>query len=201
MNKKNIQIKTNLVPLQGLGVNSPSGVRGSFFGLFFLFLSLSVFAQSSLYTQFKTPPAEAKPWTFWYWMHGAVSKEGIKADLKAMHEIGLGGAYLMPIRGVEGSTYPKSVSQLTPAWWEMVRYSFQVADSLGLKMGLHISDGFALGGGPWIKPAESMQKVVFSDTLVGGGAIKNLQLHENGKLLSIPTSVEGLDKSLRPLIP
>ena len=178
MNKKNIQIKTNLVSLQGLGVNSPLGVRGSFFGLFFLFLSLSVFAQSSLYTQFKTPPVEAKPWTFWYWMHGAVSKEGIKADLKAMQEIGLGGAYLMPIRGVEGSTYPKSVSQLTPEWWEMVRYSFQVADSLGLKMGLHISDGFALGGGPWIKPAESMQKVVFSDTLVGGGAIKNLQLRQ-----------------------
>ena len=110
MNKKNIQIKTNLVPLQGLGVNSPLGVRGSFLGLFFLFLSLSVFAQSSLYTQFKTPPAEAKPWTFWYWMHGAVSKEGIKADLEAMHEIGLGGAYLMTIRGVEGSTYPKSVA-------------------------------------------------------------------------------------------
>jgi len=178
MNKKNIQIKTNLVPLQGLGVNSPLGVRGSFLGLFFLFLSLSVFAQSSLYTQFKTPPAEAKPWTFWYWMHGAVSKEGIKADLEAMHEIGLGGAYLMTIRGVEGSTYPKSVAQLTPAWWEMVRYSFQVADSLGLKMGLHISDGFALGGGPWIKPAESMQKVVFSDTVVRGGAIKNLQLRQ-----------------------
>jgi hypothetical protein len=157
---------------------SPLGVRGSFLGLFFLFLSLSVFAQSTLYNQFTNPPAEAKPWTFWYWMHGAVSKEGIKADLKAMHEIGLGGTYLMPIRGVEGSTYPKSVSQLTPEWWEMVRYSFQVADSLGLKMGMHISDGFALAGGPWIKPAESMQKVVFSDTVVWGGTIKNLQLRQ-----------------------
>ena len=157
---------------------SPLGVRGSFLGLFFLFLSLSVFAQSTLYNQFVNPPAEAKPWTFWYWMHGAVSKEGIKADLKAMHEIGLGGTYLMPIRGVEGSTYPKSVSQLTPEWWEMVRYSFQVADSLGLKMGMHISDGFALAGGPWIKPAESMQKVVFSDTIVRGGTIKNLLLHQ-----------------------
>jgi len=157
---------------------SPLGVRGSFLGLFFLFLSLSVFAQSPLYNQFVNSPAEAKPWTFWYWMHGAVSKEGIKADLKAMHEIGLGGTYLMPIRGVEGSTYPKSVSQLTPEWWELVRYSFQVADSLGLKMGMHISDGFALAGGPWIKPAESMQKVVFSDTIVRRGTIKNLQLRQ-----------------------
>ena len=143
-----------------------------------LFLSLFTFAQSSLYTQFKTPPAEAKPWTFWYWMHGAVSKEGIRADLKAMQEIGLGGAYLMPIRGVEGTEYPHPVSQLTPQWWEMVRYSFQIADSLGLKMGMHISDGFALAGGPWIKPAESMQKVVFTDTIVKGGSIKNFSLRQ-----------------------
>jgi hypothetical protein len=178
MNKRNIQDNTNLVPLQGLGVNSPLGVRGSFVVLLLLVFSCSVFSQSSLYTQFKTPPAEAKPWTFWYWMHGAVSKEGIRADLKAMQEIGLGGAYLMPIRGVEGSTYPKSVSQLTPAWWEMVRYSFQVADSLGLKMGMHISDGFALAGGPWIKPAESMQKVVFTDTIVKGGSVKNFSLRQ-----------------------
>jgi hypothetical protein len=154
------------------------GVRGSFLGLFFLFFSLSIFAQSTLYNQFANPPAEAKPWTFWYWMRGAVSKEGIRADLKAMQEIGLGGAYLMPIRGVEATDYPHPVSQLTPEWWEMVRYSFQIADSLGLKMGMHISDGFALAGGPWIKPAESMQKVVFTDTIVKGGTIKNVALRQ-----------------------
>ena len=167
---RNIPDKSNLC--------SPLGARGSFFGLFFLFLSISVFSQTSLYENFKNPPAEAKPWTFWYWMHGAVSKDGIRADLKAMHEIGLGGAYLMPIRGVEGSTYPHPVNQLTPEWWEMVRYSFQIADSLNLKMGMHISDGFALAGGSWIKPAESMQKVVFTDTIIKGGKIVNLQLRQ-----------------------
>ena len=40
-----------------------------------------------------------KPWTFWYWMYGAVSEAGIKADLQAMKDVGLGGCYLMPIRG------------------------------------------------------------------------------------------------------
>ncbi len=147
--------------------------------LIFLFCLLnSTEAQTSLYENFKTPPTEAKPWTFWCWMHGAVSKEGIRADLKAMQEIGLGGAYLMHIKGVEGSTYPKPVSQLTPEWWEMVRYSFQVADSLGLQMGMHISDGFALAGGPWIKPSESMQKVVFTDTIIKGGKITDLPLRQ-----------------------
>ena len=42
---------------------------------------------------------------------------------------------------------------------------------LGLEMGIHYSDGFALGGGPWIKPEESMQRVVWSDTIVDGGKV------------------------------
>lgn len=166
-------------------------------------------AQTTLLESFNNPPAEAKPWTFWYWMHGAVSRDGIRADLKAMHEIGLGGAYLMPIRGIEGSKYPTPVNQLTPEWWEMVRYSFQIADSLGLKMGMHISDGFALAGGPWITPAESMQKVVFTDTIVKGAKIKNLKLrqpetiqnyYEDIAIYALPLSeitVRGLKVSIK----
>ena len=46
-------------------------------------------AQTTLYDTFKNPPSEAKPRTFWHWVHGAVSKEGVKADLIAMKEIGL----------------------------------------------------------------------------------------------------------------
>ena len=147
-------------------------------GFLLLFLSTFSFSQSSLFENFKNPPAEAKPWTFWYWMYGAVSKKGIKADLEAMKEIGLGGAYLMPIKGTDGYNYPNPASQLSPRWWEMVRYSFHIADSLDLKMGMHISDGFALAGGPWIKPSESMQKVVFTDTIIKGGKIVNLQLRQ-----------------------
>ena len=108
-----------------------------------------------------------RPWTFWYWMYGAVSKPGIKADLQAMKDVGLGGCYLMPIRGVqEKPEYQGEAQQLTPQFWEMIDYAFQQADSLGLQMGIHVCDGFALAGGPWITPEESMQKVVWSDTVV-----------------------------------
>jgi hypothetical protein len=58
----------------------------------------------------------------------------------------------------------------------MVEFSMQEADRLGLKMGMHICDGFALAGGPWIKPEQSMQKVVYSMTQVQGGVLNNLQL-------------------------
>ena len=97
--------------------------------------------------------SDAKPWTFWYWMYGAVSKDGIKADLQAMHDVGLGGCYLMPIRGTsERPEYGGDAQQLTPRFWEMIDYALAQADSLGLKLGIHICDGFALAGGPWITP-------------------------------------------------
>lgn len=131
----------------------------------------------SLREQFQNPSDEAKPWTFWYWMYGAVSKEGITADLEAMKHAGLGGTYLMPIKGIhEGAQYDGKAQQLTPEWWEMVRFSMEEADRLGLKLGMHICDGFALAGGPWITPKESMQKVVWSDTIVDGGKLNALRL-------------------------
>lgn len=131
-----------------------------------------VAAQSSLEKAFLNIPEEAKPWTFWYWMYGTVSKDGITNDLEAMKEIGLGGAYLMPIKSSSNKPeYKGNADQLTENWWNMVRFSVAESDRLGLKLGLHICDGFALAGGPWIKPEESMQKVVWSDTIVNGGNI------------------------------
>ena len=160
----------------------------------------------SLRDQFQHPSDEAKPWTFWYWMFGAVSKEGITADLEAMKHAGLGGTYLMPIKGVmEGPQYNGKAQQLTPEWWEMVRFSMEEADRLGLKLGMHICDGFALAGGPWITPEESMQKVVWSDTIVDGGKLKAIHLprpeayegfYEDISLFALPAKEEVADEIL-----
>lgn len=122
-----------------------------------------------------------KPWTFWYWMYGSVSEAGIKADLKAMKDVGLGGCYLMPIRGVdEKPEYEGRAQQLTPQFWEMVDYAMQQSDSLGLEMGIHVCDGFALAGGPWITPKESMQKIVSMQTTITGGTGKDYILMQPG---------------------
>lgn len=164
--------------------------------LLFLGALHPVGAQQTLRDQFLNPSDEAKPWTFWYWMFGAVSKEGITADLEAMKHAGLGGTYLMPIKSVsQGAAYGGKAEQLSPEWWEMVRFSMEEADRLGLKLGMHICDGFALAGGPWITPRESMQKVVWTDTIVRGGKIRGLKLgqpeayegyYEDIALLALP---------------
>ncbi|MFC0877315.1 glycosyl hydrolase [Saccharicrinis sp. FJH2] len=114
--------------------------------------------------------ANAKPWIFWYWMHGAVSREAITADLEAMHEVGIGGAMLMPIKEVlDSSFYYPSYGTMTPEWWDLVQYAMEEAKRLGLQIGMNACDGFTCAGGPWITPEMSMQKVVWADTLVTGG--------------------------------
>ena len=153
------------------------GIRSKIF-ILAASLSLSMSALPTLEKEFADPSSfESRPWSFWYWMFGAVNEEALKADLQAMKDVGLGGTYLMPIKTVEmAPEYNGKAPQLSPEWWRLVGRSMEIADSLGLKLGMHICDGFALAGGPWITPEESMQKVVIADTCISGGEIRDLLL-------------------------
>jgi len=140
-------------------------------------INIAVLQAQSLERLWTEPSDDARPWTFWYWMQGAVSKEGITADLEAMKNAGLAGAYLMPIKGVPEKPFvTPSVEQLSPLWWEMLRYTFGEADRLNMKLGFHVCDGFALAGGPWITPELSMQRVVWNKARVKGGGAVTMQL-------------------------
>ena len=129
---------------------------------------------------------EAKPWTFWNWKYGSVSRPGIHADLTGMKNVGMGGIWLMPVREAgEHLEFQDGVAQLSPEFWKMMDYSFQLADSLDFDMGIHV-----LPGNPFVLPAESMQKVVWTDTIVKGGKkIEGLQMwqpesYKDGKMQS-----------------
>lgn len=129
---------------------------------------------------------EAKPWTFWNWKYGSVSKPGIHADLTGMKNVGMGGIWLMPVREAgEHLEFQDGVAQLSPEFWKMMDYSFQLADSLDFDMGIHV-----LPGNPLVLPAESMQKVVWTDTIMKGGKkIEGLQMwqpesYKDGKMQS-----------------
>ncbi|HEX5652940.1 MAG TPA: glycosyl hydrolase [Chitinophagaceae bacterium] len=125
---------------------------------------------NTIIRSFFNPPASAKPWVFWYWMHAAISREGISADLEAMKEAGIGGAYLMPIKDSSATIpFQPIARQLTPEWWSLVAFAMQEARRLDLKLAMHVSDGFALAGGPWISPELSMQKLVWNKTYIKGG--------------------------------
>jgi hypothetical protein len=48
---------------------------------------------NSLAERYEQPPESAKPWVYWFWMNGNISKEGITADLEALAENGFGGVF------------------------------------------------------------------------------------------------------------
>ena len=143
-----------------------------------------------LLQSFASPPESARPWTFWYWLQGSVSKEGITADLEAMKRIGLAGAYLVPIKDVANPPlFQPPIRTLTPEWWAMLRHTFAEADRLGLKLGMHASDGFATAGGPWITPELAMQKVVWTEQQIEGG-------REFDEKLAQPSAFEGFYRDI-----
>ncbi|WP_316810033.1 glycosyl hydrolase [Pedobacter heparinus] len=127
----------------------------------------------------------AKPWVLWHWIKGGVSKPGITADLEAMKSAGIGGAYLLSIKDVPNPPlFNPSVRQLTPEWWGMVTFAMQEARRLNLKLGMHVSDGFALAGGPWITPELSMQKVVSTQLNIKDKTNEKIKLQQ-------PETLEG----------
>jgi len=124
-------------------------------------------ASASLSENFRNPPAEARPLTWWHWLNGNVTKDGITADLKAIQRIGLGGAYLFNC----GVGMPEGAARfMQPGWLAMMDHTIKEAQRLGLKFGVHNCDGFSQSGGPWITPERSMKEWTWTATDLQGPA-------------------------------
>jgi hypothetical protein len=116
---------------------------------------------------FLSPPASARPHTWWHWMNGNVTKEGITADLESMQRVGIGGFQVFnPLEGIPDGPVP----YMSPQWLDMMQFAASEADRLGLEMCFHNCAGWSSSGGPWIKPAQAMQTVVSSETQATGPA-------------------------------
>jgi hypothetical protein len=177
---KKISYRNRVLPQLG---ELEGAFRGGLF-LLLLFLTFSCQQKQLTYQNETISPEEsAKPWVFWYWMHGAVTREAITADLESMKEVGLGGAYIFAIKDVtDPPMFEPSFRTMTPEWWGMVKHAMSEADRLGLKLGMNSCDGFTVAGGPWITPEMSMQKVVWADTIISGGQTFNAKLPQPEKV-------------------
>ena len=157
--------------------------------VFFVLLSIPAAAQTlsksadNLESRFLNPPTSVKPYVWWHWMGSNFSKEGITKDLEAMKAEGIGGATIFNLSSaVQESHYPTlnnpwpEQTYRSPAYWEAMKHAASEADRLGLEIGLHNTVGYSTTGGPWIDEEQSMQRLVWSDTLVSGGAELILKL-------------------------
>ncbi len=163
-------------------------MRLTFYILFFWMLTACQ-NTDKLEQNFATPPESARPFTWWDWLDGNVTREGITADLEAMKRVGLGGAYLfnagmqMPLGGAymfnAGMQMPQgNVRFMQPEWLDLIDHTLNETKRLGLQFGIHNCDGFSTAGGPWITPETSMKQLTWSVTEAEGPAEIDLPLEQ-----------------------
>ena len=161
-------------------------------------------ADPDLAKAFLSPDKLAKPWVYWYWMNGNVTREGITADIEAMSNLGIGGAFLMCIGGpVERPGLDTAYNQLTPEWWRLVEHAFKEAERTGIQLGMSACDSWATAGGPVIRPKDAMKKVVWSLSNLEGGKTVNARIPQpplnNGVYQEFGSELNGDHKFYRDI--
>ncbi len=122
-------------------------------------------AADSLQQRFTAPPAAARPWVYWFWSNGNITRQGITADLEAMKRVGIGGVLIME---VDQGTPAGPVAFGGPQWRTLFQFVCAEAHRLGLEVNMNNDAGWCGSAGPWITPELSMQKLVWTETTVQG---------------------------------
>ena len=120
----------------------------------------------SLEEIFRHPPAEAGAKTWWHWMNGNITRDGITRDVEAMKAAGVSGFQIFQA----GTGIVKGpVNYGSPEHVALLKHAAAEADRLGLEFAMANCPGWSSSGGPWITPEMSMQQLVWSEAYVGGG--------------------------------
>ena len=144
------------------------------FLLFALFSSVlfcgktGAFAAENLDQGFTTPPDDAKPRVYWFWIYNRVDKAGITRDLEQFKAKGISGVNLICNGGYAGTAPLFGVDYQSPEWWDLFRYTVKEAKRLNIELGFNFSASCWVMCGPWVTPDNAMKKVVQADLNVEG---------------------------------
>ena len=122
-----------------------------------LLIGSIAFAQSS-FSGLPEMSNTQKPWTRWWWMGNAVDKENLRDNLIQLSEAGIGGVEITPIYGVKGEE-ENFIDYLSPKWMEMLDYTLQTADSLGMQVDMVLGTGWPYGG-PQVSQEDAATKLI-----------------------------------------
>lgn len=137
--------------------------------------------------EFLQPPLESKPGVWWWWLGGAVSKDGITADLEAMRRQGISYA-MVYTAGQGGPRAPKGLPFMSEAWRAHFRFAVREAARLGIRLGVNICEGWNCGG-PWVGTEDAVKDLVWNETKIEGPAGIDLDLGTPWKVLSLTGTI------------
>jgi hypothetical protein len=114
------------------------------------------------------------PYILWQWMNGCVTKEGITSDLQEFKKVGIRNVQQFLVGGQVSDINDPSVTVLGDKWTDLMKFSMDECQRLGLDFGTHNCPGWTSSGAPGIKVEDSMQKLIWSKTLVSGKTSKGV---------------------------
>lgn len=123
----------------------------------------------SLEAGFADPPPAARPRSWWHWMNGNVTLDGIEKDLAWMHRIGLGGVHVFDAALTTPQVVERPVKYMSTEWRRAFLRSAELLDAYNMEMGIAASPGWSETGGPWVKPEDAMKKLVWTEQVIDGG--------------------------------
>jgi hypothetical protein len=163
----------------------------------------------SLKSNFKNPPAEAKPMVRWWWFGAAVEKPEILRELQQMKTDGIGGAELAfvypevlddPAKGL------KNLPFLSPGMLDAVHYAQAEGRRLGLRIDVTLCSGWPYGGpATTLAEAAGHLRVVEIPLPDGATTLPQVKLDEGESIVSISivdaisvASIDGKPTSPKP---
>lgn len=127
-----------------------------------VFMPVNLIAQVSV-DDFRNPPYGARPSTYWEWMNGNITKEGLTQDLEYMKRCHYGAAMMFEA----GVGIPRGpVDYNSSEWADAVEHAVKEAGRLGIRLSMHNSPGYSGTGGPWIPVGHSMKQLVWTEVFV-----------------------------------
>ncbi len=130
---------------------------------------------------FKNPDKIFYPETWFHFINGNVDRQGVTADLEAIADAGITGISFF--HGNRGNTadWPgtkEHIECLSPKWESLLTHTASEAKRLGLRFTMQTCPGWAMSGGPWIKPEQSMRHLAYTRLDVRGATTTNIKLKE-----------------------
>jgi hypothetical protein len=115
---------------------------------------------SALYQGFKNPAAIQQPFVRWWWNGDKIEKVEILRELRLLKEAGIGGVEINPIKFPSGTNDmgKHSARWLSPEWVDLVKFTIEKANELGLVCDLIVGSGWPFGA-EWLQGDERSQIV------------------------------------------